>query len=124
VLSPVLLLGLFLVAFCGGQLRQGELLYVGALTTAGIAAHLSHVPIAFGLILLCMGLKPIFAPNQIGIFRWAALLLIPFVVAVCSMLAVTWVDSRGIGFARNSNVFVQFGARCNLALEPIAVAPE
>ena len=106
VLSPVLLLGMFLLAFCGDQLRRGELLYVGALTTAGIAAHLSHVPIAFGLILLCMGLKPIFAPNQIGIFRWAALLLIPFVVAVCSMLAVTWVDSRGIGFARNSNVFL------------------
>ena len=106
VLSPVLLLGMFLLAFCGDQLRRGELLYVGALTTAGIAAHLSHVPIAFGLILLCMGLKPIFAPKQIDIWQWAALLLIPFVVAVCSMLAVTWVDSRGIGFARNSNVFL------------------
>jgi hypothetical protein len=106
VLSPVLLLGMFLLAFCGDQLRRGELLYVGALTTAGIAAHLSHMPIAFGLILLCLGLKPIFAPKQIDIWQWAALLLIPFVVAVCSMLAVTWVDSRGIGFARNSNVFL------------------
>ena len=38
--------------------------------------------------------------------QWAALLLIPFVVAVFSMLAVTWVDLRGIGFARNSNVFL------------------
>ena len=77
-----------------------------ALMTVGIAAHFSHVPIAFGLILLCMGMKPIFAPNQIGIWQWAALLLMPFIVAVCSMLAVTWVDSRGIGFARNSNVFL------------------
>jgi hypothetical protein len=106
VLSPVLLLGMFLLAFCGGQLRRGELLYVGVLTTVGIASHLSHVPIAFGLILVCIGLKPIFAPNQIRLRQWAALLLIPFVVAVCSMLAMTWVDSRAIGFARNSNVFL------------------
>lgn len=106
VLSPVLLLGMFLVAFCRDQLRQGELLYVCALMAVGIAAHFSHVPIAFGLILLCMGMKPIFAPNQIGIWHWATLLLMPFIVAVCSMLAVTWVDSRGIGFARNSNVFL------------------
>jgi hypothetical protein len=32
--------------------------------------------------------------------------LIPFVVAVCSMLAVTWLHSHTIGFARNSNVFL------------------
>ena len=106
VLSPVLLLGVFLLAFCGEQLRRAELLYVGTLTTAGIAAHLSHVPIAFGLMLLCMGLKPIFAPNQIRLRQWTALLLIPFVVAVCSMLAVTWMESRAVGFARNSNVFL------------------
>jgi hypothetical protein len=106
VLAPALLLGMFLLAFCGDQLRRMELLYVGGLTTVAITAHLSHVPIAFGLILLCMGLKPIFAPNQIRIGKWAALLLIPFVVAVCSMLAVTWMGSRAIGFARNSNVFL------------------
>ena len=76
VLSPVLLLGVFLLAFCGEQLRRAELLYVGTLTTAGIAAHLSHVPIAFGLILLCMGLKPIFAPNQIRLRQWTALLIL------------------------------------------------
>jgi hypothetical protein len=51
------------------------------------------VPIAFGLILLCMGLKPIFAPNQIRIRQSTALLWIPFVVAVCFMLAATWVES-------------------------------
>ena len=104
--SPVLLLGTFLLAFCGDQLRRGELLYVGALITVGIATHFSHVPIAFGLILLCIGLRPIFAPKQIRLWQWAALLLTPFIVAVCSMLAVTWVDSRGIGFARNNNVFL------------------
>ena len=106
VLSSVLLLNVFLLAFCTDQLRRGELLYVGALTTAAITAHLSHVPIALGLILFCVGLKPIFAQNPIRLGRWAAPLLIPFAVAVSSMLAVNWVDSRAFGFARNSNVFL------------------
>src|SRR5262245_23965742 len=106
VFSPVILLGIFLLAFCPDRLGRGELLYVGALTAAGITTHLSHVPIALGLILLCGALRPIFAPAQIRIRRWAALLLVPFVLAVCSMLAVNWINSRQIVFARNSNVFL------------------
>jgi hypothetical protein len=105
VFSPILLLTIFLLAFCTDQLRRGELLYVSVLMTAAIATHFSHVPIAFGLILLSFGLKLIFGPNKARIWQSAALLLIPFVVAVCSILGVNWVDSRGIGFARNSNVF-------------------
>ena len=103
---PRLLLGMFLLAFCNDQLRRGELFYVGRLMTAGITTHFSHVPIAFGLIFLWFGLRLIFGQNTARIRPWAALLLIPFVVAVCSMLAVNWVDSRAIGFARNSNVFL------------------
>ena len=106
VLSSVLLLGMFLLTFCNDQLRRGELFYVGALTTASITAHLSHVPIALGLIFLCLGLKVILGQYSARSVRWAAPLLIPFAVAVSSMLAVNWVDSRAIGFARNSNVFL------------------
>ena len=106
VFSPILLLTIFLLAFCTDQLRRGELLYVSVLMTAAIATHFSHVPIAFGLILLSFGLKLIFGPNKTRIWQSAARLFIPFVVAVCSMLGVNWVDSRGIGFARNSNVFL------------------
>ena len=106
VFSPVLLLGMFVLAFCNDALRRGEVLYIGALTTAAIATHFSHVPIALGLILLCIGLKPIIAPSPIRTRQWAALLLIPFVVAVCSMVAVNWLSSREIGLARNSNVFL------------------
>jgi hypothetical protein len=78
---------------------------VSALTAGGIAAHfiISHVPIAFGLILLSMGLKPIFAPN-FRMRQWAALLLTPFAVAVVSMLTVTLVDSRGIERASSGSL--------------------
>ena len=74
VLSSVVLLGVFLLAFCADQLRRGELFYVAALTTASITAHFSHVPIALGLILLCLGLKVILGPVRPD--RWAAPLLI------------------------------------------------
>jgi len=106
VFSPVMLLGFFLLAFCADRLGRGELWYVAALTTAGIATHLSHVPIALGLILLCGALWPIFAPRRIGFGRRAALLLIPFLVAVGAMLAVNWINSRNMVLARNSNVFL------------------
>ena len=106
VFSAVVILGFFLLAFCTDQLGRGELLYVSVLTTAGIATHLSHVPIALGLIVLCGALWPIFAPRRIGIWRWTALLVIPFLLAVCSMLAINWINSRQLVFARNSNVFL------------------
>src|SRR6478672_10351166 len=57
IFTPVVLLGLFLLAFADGALSRAELLYVGTLTTLAIATHLSHVPIAAGLILLCIALK-------------------------------------------------------------------
>jgi hypothetical protein len=43
VFSPVVLLSLFLLAFCTDQLTRGESMYVGALLTVGITTHLSHV---------------------------------------------------------------------------------
>ena len=88
------------------QLTRRELLYISALTTIGIATHFSHVPIALGLILLGAVIRPIFAPVQVGLRQWAALLLLPLVIAICAMLAVNWINSGEISFARNSNVFL------------------
>jgi hypothetical protein len=105
-LTSTLLLGLFVLAFCADQLRRWELLYVAALTTASIAAHFSHVPIAAGLIVLCVGLKMIFREYSTGWAEWSARLLIPFVAAVGAMIAVNWADSRTLGLSRNSNVFL------------------
>jgi hypothetical protein len=68
--------------------------------------HISHVPIAFGLILLCVVLRPILVTTRIKIRRWATILLLPFSLATCAMLAVNWINSGSIAFARNSNVFL------------------
>jgi hypothetical protein len=106
VLTSVLVLGIFLLGFCADQLRRGELIYLTALTAISIAAHFSHVPIAAGLILLCLGLNIVLGQHSFRPARQAATLLIPFAAAVTSMLAVTWANSGTIGLARNSNVFL------------------
>jgi hypothetical protein len=104
--SAILIVSIFLLAFCTDQLTGKELIYLFALTTAGIATHLSHVPIACGLILLCCTLQPICLTTRTEIRRWAALLLAPALTAVVAMLAATWINSGTIALARNSNVFL------------------
>jgi hypothetical protein len=106
VFSPVVLIGIFLLGFCREALKRGELTYVCALTTAAIATHLSHIPIALGLILLCLVFRLVLWPTRIKPMRWAVLLLIPPMIAGCSILAINWVNSRDVALARNSNVFL------------------
>jgi len=106
VFTPVLLLGLFLLAFAEGALSRTELIYVGALTTLAIATHLSHVPIAAGLVLLCTALRLVFVRRSPHTIRWAARLALPLLIAVASMLAVNLLSSHQLAFARNSNVFL------------------
>lgn len=105
VFAPVVLLGIFLQAFCSDQLKRGERWYIAVLTTVGIAVHLSHIPIAFGLIILALALQPMFAPAQIAVRRRAVLVLTLF-IAVGSMLAVNWFNSRVLSLAKNSSVFL------------------
>jgi hypothetical protein len=106
VFAPVVLLGLFLLAFADDELGGAELLYVGVLTTFAIATHLSHVPIAAGLILLCIGLRVLFLRRRTSLRRWTAQLILPLMVATVSILAVNVLSSHNFVLARNSNVFL------------------
>ena len=105
VFTPVVLLGIFLQAFCTDQLKPGERWYIAILTTIGIAVHISHVPIALGLIVLVLVLQRKFAPAQVRFSR-LALLVLPLFIAVGSMLAVNWYYSRALSIAKNSSVFL------------------
>ena len=106
VFSSVLLLTIFLIAFCTDQLRRGEVLYVSVLMTVAIATHFSPCADCLWFDSVVVRIEAHFWAEQGSHLASAALLLMPFVVAVCSMLGVNWADSRGIGFARNSNVFL------------------
>ena len=105
VFTPVVMLGIFLQAFCRDQLKHSERWYIAILTAIGIAVHVSHVPIAFGLIVLALVLQRKFAPAQVRLSR-SVLLVLPLFIAVGSMLAVNWYHSRVLGLAKNGSVFL------------------
>lgn len=104
VFTPVVLLGIFLLGCGSDRLSRGELLYVGVLTTFAISTHLSHVPIALGLILLCLGLRWLMFRDRVGslTLRLAA----PLAIALVFMLGVNWINSQQFVLSRNSNVFL------------------
>ncbi|MXP63326.1 hypothetical protein E0493_08170 [Roseomonas sp. M0104] len=69
VFAPVVVLALFLIGFAPhAALSRGELGYLLALATLGIAAHLSHIPLALALVVLTLLVARRLAP-----VLWAAL---------------------------------------------------
>jgi hypothetical protein len=106
VFTPVLLLGMFLLAFCSDRLGRWQLPYVWALTTASITTHLSHVPIAVGLAVICMICQPLLGLERTRLRNVAAMLVTSCAAAICLMLAANWMNSRQLVFARNSSVFL------------------
>ncbi|MDJ0388257.1 hypothetical protein QMO56_09040 [Roseomonas sp. E05] len=64
IFAPVVVLALFLLGFAPqGALSRGETAYLLALAALGIAAHLSHIPLALALLVLTLlvarALKPL-----------------------------------------------------------------
>ena len=105
-LTPVLLLCVFLLAFCSRELALWESLYIAVLTAAAITAHFSHVPTAAGLILVALCTRRVSVRDGAPFGRIAALLVVPFLVAVSAMVTVNWIDTGKVGLSRNTNVFL------------------
>ena len=105
VLTPVLLLTVFLLAFCIRELAVWESLYVAILAAVAITAHFSHVPIAAGLILLAFCMRLVFVRDRAALGWTPALLIVPFIAAVSAMVTVNWIDTGKVGLSRNTNVF-------------------
>ena len=105
VASSIVILGVFLLAFCEERLSRAEQIYLLGLTTLAITTHLSHVPIAVGLVLGIILAKIGFLRERISLSHWATLIG-PVVIAASALLAVTWIDSRQVGLAKDSDVFM------------------
>lgn len=106
VFTPIVLLCVFLLAFGGAELSRAEMFYVGVLTVLAITTHLSHVPIAFGLILLAIMMKLLFWRDQLHVAQLWLGLGLPFSIALALMIGANWVSSREVALSRNSNVFL------------------
>jgi hypothetical protein len=105
VFTPIVLLGILLLGYSADMLSRGELFYVAAVTVIAITTHLSHVPIAAGLIVWCIGLQLMFSGGQLRI-KQLGRLLVTFSLALSLMLLANWINSREFVLARNSNVFL------------------
>ena len=105
VFSAILLLTVFLSAFCISELAVWESLYVATLTAIAITTHFSHVPIAAGLILLAFFMRLVLVGDRAPLRWMAALVIVPFIAAVSCMVTVNWLDTGKVGLARNTNVF-------------------
>lgn len=85
IFTPVLVLGLFLLAFCVQGLSQWERIYIVALTFLAAVVHYSHVPIAIGL--LATGLVA-----RVIIGKWAPdrvpHLMLPAAIVAASTIAI------------------------------------
>ena len=106
VFTPVVLLSIFLLAFSENRLTRTEIFYVSALAVLAIATHLSHVPIACGLIVLAISMKFLLLRDQ---FRPGSLSLrlgLPLCIAIVLLVGANWISSREVGLSRNSNVFL------------------
>ncbi len=87
VFAPILLLALLLLGFARDSLGRVEAIWLGLLATAGIATHLSHLPLAFALLVFVL-----LVARQIGpALRVAA----PLVLAVLLLLGTNlWGHGR------------------------------
>jgi hypothetical protein len=106
VFTSVLVLGIYLLAFCSYALSRNELIYVAILTAVAITTHLSHVPIAIGLAIICWVSQCAIKGISMSTKRFAILIAAPVAIAVAAMFAVNFVSAGQWKLARNSNVFM------------------
>ena len=104
VASPIVVLGIFLLAFCSERLSWRERIYLFVLTTLAIATHLSHIPIAVGLVVGSVAAKSVVLRERVCL-SWVAYIA-PVALAASALTAVTWIDSRQVSFAKDSDVFM------------------
>ena len=89
VFAPVVLIVLLLLGFCRDRLSRAEAVALGLLAAVGIAAHLSHLPLAAAIIVLVLLLARRVGP----VLRAAA----PLAGAVLILLATNlWGHGRAV----------------------------
>lgn len=80
MLAPLVALALFALGFAEARLTRAEMLGLVLLATIGIAAHLSHLPIALAVLVVVAGLRLRVAP----VLRAG----LPIVLAIGTLLAL------------------------------------
>jgi len=100
IFAPIVVLGLFLLGFCGAALTRFERGYLVALVALGIAAHLAHLPLALGLCGVALLLR---------LWRYPVRLLamvLPLVLAVAVLVVTNAIGHGRIALSPYGSVFM------------------
>ncbi|MBD0273353.1 MAG: hypothetical protein ICV73_15670 [Acetobacteraceae bacterium] len=108
VFTGVVVLGLWLIGFRWDTLGRWERAYVLVLTTGAVAVHLSHPPLAAGLVLVGAFLLAVQAGLRYAL-RAAGRMASPLALAALALVAVNLVGHGKASLAPFSSVF--FAAR-------------
>ncbi|MBR0654277.1 hypothetical protein GXW79_04195 [Roseomonas arctica] len=98
VFAPVVVLATFLLGFGAPRLSRGEMAWVGLLATVGIAAHLSHVPLALALLVV----------GTLLAWRWRPVLRMaaPLLAAIALLLVTNLVGHGRLSLSPHGATFL------------------
>lgn len=105
VLTGVVVLGLYLLAFAGDRLGRVERVYVFVLTAGAIACHQSHLPLAAGLVVVIFVLlRLVSAPRP----RMATALVVvgPLALAIAAHLSANAFAQHGLTLSPGSSIIL------------------
>ncbi len=98
VFTPAIVLCLFLLGFGANRLSRGELVWAFLVASLGIAAHLSHLPMAAALVALGLVLRRTLRP----VARMAS----PLVAAVLILLGTNLVGHDRLSLSPHGSTFL------------------
>jgi hypothetical protein len=104
--TPIVVLGLFLLAFCRARLDRLEIAYLASLTTVAIVAHLSHIPLALGLIVVIAVARFTLRWRERHRLATALLLVLPVFTAASAHLSVNYAAYQSFSLSPASSIWL------------------
>jgi hypothetical protein len=106
VFTGIVILGLFLLGFSLDRLTRLEIVYIFFLTTGAISFHYSHIPLAFGLVVVTVALQLLLHWHDWFRVKKLSLLIGPIMLAASALMALNIVGSRQITLSLGSPIFL------------------
>lgn len=104
--TPVLVLAMFMLGLCRDDLNRLETLYLVALTAVAVVVHLSHIPLALGLIGVIVAARLGFGLRDSHWGRTPLLLAAPVLAAIAAHVGINRVYYSSFSLSPASSVWL------------------
>lgn len=104
--TPILLLAMFLVGFCRASLSRLETAYLVVLIAVAAIVHLSHFPLALGLIAVIVAAQLVLRLPDRRRPRTTLLLIAPIAIAASAHLAINTVVHASFSLSPASSIWL------------------